>query len=223
MMRVPRVRTCRRRTCRGLWCAWIATARPGAISCRLNMRAAGGPWHMAPWCVHWLGATKGTACRHDRRCDEQFTYQGRTITVRGWRDVVRSDQKVVTDQATFTIWVYADPLYQAPFVLDPTDGQPGDHLPTDLDRWPVEEVPLVCKQLLGLQASSCLPTGRGSGSPNWASLPPTSWRIWRRSYPPSPRLLGSPTAAHALPLAVCVGQAGFPNAYPLAGRIREKL
>jgi len=47
-----------------------------------------------------------------------------------WRDVVRSDQKVVTDQATFTIWVYADPLYRAPFVLGhQLDGQPGDHLP----------------------------------------------------------------------------------------------
>ena len=50
----------------------------------------------------------------------QFTYEGRTITVCGWRDVVRSDQKVGADQATFTIWVYADPLYRTPLVLAPT-------------------------------------------------------------------------------------------------------
>ena len=65
---------------------------------------------------------------------------------------MRSDQKVVTDQATFTIWVYADPLYQAPFVLGTNlTASPATIFQLYLDRWPVEEVPLVCKELLGLQ------------------------------------------------------------------------
>ena len=62
------------------------------------------------------------------------------------------DQKVAPDNATFTIWVYDDPLYQAPLVLGTNlPAAPVTILQLYLDRWPVEEVPLVCKQLLGLQ------------------------------------------------------------------------
>ena len=81
----------------------------------------------------------------------QLVHAGRTIRVQGWRDVVRSDQKVAPDNATFTIWVYHDPLYQKPLVLGTNLlAQPTTILHLYLDRWPVEEVPLVCKQLLGV-------------------------------------------------------------------------
>jgi hypothetical protein len=83
----------------------------------------------------------------------QFTYEGRTIRVRGWRDVVRSEQKVAADNTRFTIWVYDDdPLYRAPLVLGTNlAASPATIFQLYLDRWPVEEVPLVCKQLLDLQ------------------------------------------------------------------------
>ena len=82
----------------------------------------------------------------------QFTYAGRVIGAQGWHDLVRRDQKVAADQTTFTIWVYHDPLYQEPLVLGTNlAAQAATIFQLYLDRWPVEEVPLVCKQLLGLQ------------------------------------------------------------------------
>jgi hypothetical protein len=154
----------------------------------------------------------------------QFTYQGRTITVRGWRDVVRSDQKVVTDQATFTIWVYADPLYQAPFVLGTNlTASPATIFQLYLDRWPVEEVPLVCKQLLGLQRQFVFADLARFRLPELgliaanilahlaAELPAQPTGFWDRQPRRTPGRLRR-----------VLGQAGFPTAYPLAGRIREK-
>ena len=142
----------------------------------------------------------------------QFTYQGRTITVRGWRDVVRSDQKVVTDQATFTIWVYADPLYQAPFVLGTNlTASPATIFNCIWTAGRSKKCRWCANNSWACNASSCLPTWRASGSPNWASLPPTSWRIWRRSYPPSPPASGiANRGAHARPLAApCWGRLVF--------------
>ena len=89
---------------------------------------------------------------HDRRCDDAVHLSGphhHRPRVAGCR-AQRSEGG--DGQATFTIWVYADPLYQAPFVLGTNlTASPATIFQLYLDRWPVEEVPLVCKQLLGLQ------------------------------------------------------------------------
>lgn len=82
---------------------------------------------------------------------ESFTYQGRTIKAKRWLNLVRSDQKVAESNDLFHIWVYEDPQYQDPLVL-------GTNLETNatipyllyIDRWPVEQPPLVAKQMLGL-------------------------------------------------------------------------
>ena len=80
-----------------------------------------------------------------------FTYEGRTIIVHCWRNVVLTRHKVVEQPDTFDILVFFDPLYVDPLVL-------GTHIPVTaetafkmyLDRWPVEQVPLSAKQMLGL-------------------------------------------------------------------------
>lgn len=81
----------------------------------------------------------------------QFQFQGRTIQVQGWHDLIRADQKVADAADTFTIWVFHDPLYEKPMVLGTNLGALAEtvyHL--YLDRWPVEQPPLVAKQMLGL-------------------------------------------------------------------------
>lgn len=80
-----------------------------------------------------------------------FTVEGRTIPVHGWHGLVRRDQKVSPDHQTYSIWVFFDPLYHDPLVV----GTNLLVLPITifrlyLDRWPVEQVPLVAKQTLGL-------------------------------------------------------------------------
>jgi len=154
----------------------------------------------------------------------QFTHAGRSIQVEGWRNVVRSDQKVAAANALLTIWVYHDPLYQDPLVLGTNlTAQAATVFQLYLDRWPVEEVPLVCKQLLGLHRQFVFAAAARFRLPELgllaanilahlaAGLPALPTGFWDRQPRRTPgrwrRVLG---------------QAGFPKEYPLDGRIREK-
>jgi hypothetical protein len=81
----------------------------------------------------------------------QFQFQGRTIQVQGWHGLIRADQKVADAGDTFTIWVFHDPLYDKPMVLGTNlEAQAETVYRLYIDRWPVEQPPLVAKQMLGL-------------------------------------------------------------------------
>ena len=83
--------------------------------------------------------------------ETEFTYEERTIAVHGWHGLVRRDQKVDQGLETYSIWVFFDPLYQNPLVLGTNlSALPYTIFRLYLDRWPVEQVPLVAKQTLGL-------------------------------------------------------------------------
>ncbi len=81
--------------------------------------------------------------------------------------------KLTRSAETFSIWVFFDPLYKDPLVLGTNLSlRPLSLFGLYLDRWPVEQVPLVAKQMLGLhrQASLCprkLSTAAGTGHVSW--------------------------------------------------------
>lgn len=80
-----------------------------------------------------------------------FQFDGRTVGVKGWRKLVRIDQKVAVDNETFSILVFSDPLYRKPLVLSTNIvAKPASIFCLYLDRWPVEQIPLAAKQMLGL-------------------------------------------------------------------------
>lgn len=83
--------------------------------------------------------------------ETSFEVDGRTIRAQSWQNLVRSELKVDPTQSTFSIGVFFDPLYTHPLVLA-TDLclQPLSLLSLYQDRWPVEQIPLVTKQMLGL-------------------------------------------------------------------------
>ena len=83
--------------------------------------------------------------------ETSFEVEGRTIRAQCWRNLVRSELKVDPTQPTFSIGVFFDPLYTHPLVLA-TDLclQPLSLLSLYQDRWPVEQIPLITKQMLGL-------------------------------------------------------------------------
>lgn len=85
------------------------------------------------------------------RC-ETIEFEGRMIDVQGWLDLIPSDCKPGEAPATFTIWVFFDPLYDDPLVLGTnlTNATPLTIFCLYLDRWPVEQILLVAKQILGL-------------------------------------------------------------------------
>ena len=85
--------------------------------------------------------------------DQTTTFQRdeRTIQVAFWHGLVTSDTKVADVQATFSLYVFTDPLYTKPLVLaTDLDLQPETVFAIYLDRWPVEHPPLAAKQMVGL-------------------------------------------------------------------------
>ncbi len=138
-----------------------------------------------------------------------FTYQGRSIQVHGWRDLVLSTHKVADDHDTFDIWVFFDPLYIEPLVLGTNVAlSPKAAFMLYLDRWPVEQVPLVAKQILGLQRQFVFATESCQRLPELvllvaniltylaATLPPMPTGFWDRR--PKKRRVVSGASWHRL-------------------------
>ena len=81
-----------------------------------------------------------------------FEFEGRTVTAHGWHDLMRADLKVADKHERYAIWVFVDPLFKTPLVLGTNlAAAPDVVFSLYLDRWPVEQLPLVSKQLLGCQ------------------------------------------------------------------------
>jgi hypothetical protein len=81
-----------------------------------------------------------------------FEFEERAITAYGWHELMRSDLRVADEHELYSIWVFADPLFKTPLVLGTNlSTVPEGIFSLYLDRWPVEQIPLVAKQLLGCQ------------------------------------------------------------------------
>jgi hypothetical protein len=156
--------------------------------------------------------------------ETSFEFEGLTIRVKGWYNLVRPDQKVAADNETFTIWVFLDSLYRDPLVLGTNlAAQPKTIFCLYLDRWPVEQIPLVAKQLLGLERQFVFALASRHRLPELALLaaniltyvaavlPPLPTGFWDRQPKRTPGRLRRVLA-----------QTGFPEDYPLDGRIRKK-
>jgi hypothetical protein len=86
----------------------------------------------------------------DETCS--LTKDGREVRVEIWRDLVRTDQKPSPKNETFDLYVFHDPKYKTPWVLATSlKLKPESVLQIYADRWPVEQVPLSSKQMLGAQ------------------------------------------------------------------------
>lgn len=82
---------------------------------------------------------------------DAFTYQERTIKVHCWRRLVSTKHKVADQHDTFDVLVFFDPLYVEPLILGTNVSVTSETaFKMYLDRWPVEQVPLSAKQMLGL-------------------------------------------------------------------------
>ncbi len=84
--------------------------------------------------------------------EETIHFEGRDIQVQGWVDLIPSTCKPGEAPETFTIWVFFDPLYDTLLVLGTNlrEASPLTIFCLYQDRWPVEQIPLVAKQMLGL-------------------------------------------------------------------------
>jgi hypothetical protein len=79
-----------------------------------------------------------------------LTIDGREIRVEIWRKLVRTNQKPSKDNLTFDIYVFHDPKYKTPWVLAVPFKLKAESVHCIYsDRWPVEQVPLSSKQMIG--------------------------------------------------------------------------
>ncbi len=155
---------------------------------------------------------------------QRFSHQARTILVHGWDNLVLPTVKVSPANQTFRILVFFDPLYAKPLVVGTTlSVAPQTVLALYRARWPVEQVPLAAKQILGLHrhfvfAYRCcyrlpeLALLAGNVLTYLAAvLPAFATGFWDKQPKPTPGRLRRQLV-----------QADFPNEYPFPDQLRKK-
>lgn len=159
--------------------------------------------------------------------DETFTWSlatGETITAHVWYDLVRPDVQPSPEADLFDVYALSDPRYKNPLLVGTSVKL---HAPTVhalyTDRWPVEQLPLAGKQMVGAHRQfvfaqeTCqrlpeLGLLAGSILTGLAALHPTiPTGFWDRNPQPTPGRFRRALAG--LP---------FPQSYPLPERLRQK-
>ena len=129
-----------------------------------------------------------------------FDQDGRQIQVSIWHDLVLVGTPVAADAATFSIYVFYDPLYTNPLVLatNLVNVQPETVARLYRDRWPVEQPPLAAKQMIGLHRQFVFAIASCFRLPELslfagailtylaAVLPPVPSGFWDRTPKPTP-------------------------------------
>ena len=155
---------------------------------------------------------------------DEFEYEGSTIKVKGWYDLILPGVVPDPNNDTFDIYVFEDPLYHDPLVLGATLRlRPATSFRLYQDRWPVEQVPLVAKHMIGAHRQfvfayqSCqrwpelaLTVG-GILTYLAAALPPIPTGFWDKQPKATPGRLRR-----------LLARADFPKDYPFLPQLRKK-
>lgn len=149
---------------------------------------------------------------------------GQTMRVEIWRNLVLPDYAPQADHPTFDVYAIYDPRFEVPWLLaTPVRLQPRSVRNMYQARWPVEQIPLSAKQMLGahrqfvhaeesLQRLPELALLAGSLlSFLAASTPATSTGFWDRKPKRTPGRFRRTLTGRA-----------FPEVAQLSGRLRKK-
>jgi hypothetical protein len=121
--------------------------------------------------------------------DEVFTYQedGKTIRVEIWHDLVLTDTKPDEDNKTFDVYVFKDPDFKEPWVLaTPVKLQAPSVRAIYRDRWPVEQVPLSAKHMVGAHRQFVHAKESSQRLPELALLAGSALSFWAATLPATP-------------------------------------
>ena len=158
--------------------------------------------------------------------DEARHWQDGEATIRAkiWRDLVLPGVEPGPDAQAFDVYVIVDPRFAEPWVLaTPVALQAQTVQAMYIDRWPIEQIPLSAKHMIGAHRQFVFGRNSIHRLPELALLmgsvlsflaataPATPTGFWDRHPQPTPgrfrrTLQGQP----------------FPETYPLPERIREK-
>ena len=84
--------------------------------------------------------------------DETYKWveDGRTLRVEIWRDLVFNETKVSEENETFDVYAIYDPKYKKPWLLATSVSlKPESVYAIYKDRWPIEQIPLSAKHMVG--------------------------------------------------------------------------
>lgn len=148
----------------------------------------------------------------------------RTVSAQVWTNLVLPDVKPGPDAQTFTVVAIYDPLYTTPLLVAvPLPLHAASVHAIYSDRWPVEQLPLAAKQMIGAHRQFVSTPESCQRLPELALLagsiltylaatrPAIPTGFWDRNPKPTPGRLRRALAA--LP---------FPKTYPLPARFRKK-
>jgi hypothetical protein len=155
---------------------------------------------------------------------DKFEYEGRTIKVNGWYDLILPGIVPDPDNDTFDIYVFEDPLYRDPLVLGATLRlRPATSFALYQDRWPVEQVPLAAKHMVGAHRQFVFAYQSCQRWPELAlivggiltylaaALPPIPTGFWDKQPKATPGRLRR-----------LLARVDFPNDYPFEPQLRKK-
>jgi hypothetical protein len=155
---------------------------------------------------------------------DEFEYEGRTIKVKGWYDLILPGVVPGPDRDTFDIYVFEDPLYHDPLVLGATLRlRPITSFRLYQDRWPVEQVPLAAKHMIGAHRQFVFAYQSCQRWPELtlivggiltylaAALPPIPTGFWDKQPKATPGRLRR-----------LLAKADFPKDYPFLPQLRKK-
>ena len=155
---------------------------------------------------------------------DEFEYEGRTIKVKGWYDLILPGVVPAADNDTFDVYVFDDPLYNDPLVLAATLRLPPvTSFALYQDRWPVEQVPLAAKQMPGAHRQFVFAPQSCQRWPELAlivggiltylaaALPPIPTGFWDKQPKATPGRLRR-----------LLARADFPKDYPFLPQLRKK-
>jgi hypothetical protein len=155
---------------------------------------------------------------------DEFEYEGRTIKVKGWYGLILPGVVPTADNDTFDVYVFEDPLYNDPLVLATTLRlRPATSFSLYQDRWPVEQVPLAAKQMLGAHRQFVFAPQSCQRWPELAlivggiltylaaALPPIPTGFWDKQPKATPGRLRR-----------LLARADFPKDYPFLPQLRKK-
>ena len=158
--------------------------------------------------------------------DQTVTWQDAGLTLRAemWTNLILPGVVPDPEAATFTVVAIYDPRYTTPWLLaTPLPLHASSVHKLYQDRWPVEQIPLAAKHMIGAHRQFVSAPESCQRLPELAllagsfltvlaaTLPPIPTGFWDRHPQPTPGRLRR--ALTGLP---------FPDSYPLPGRIRKK-
>jgi hypothetical protein len=155
---------------------------------------------------------------------DEFEYEGRTIKVKGWYDLILPGVVPAADNPTFDVYVFEDPLYDTPLILATTLRlRPATSFALYQDRWPVEQVPLAAKHMVGAHRQFVFAPQSCQRWPELALIVGSILTYLAAALPPIPTgFWDKQPKATPGRLRRLLTRADFPKDYPFSPQLRKK-